>query len=210
MHPNVAKREGSPERRPERGVFSFLDAREKEWIRAAPGFARRAFAGMIDGALLCFVVFVVTALRGVLFRVDAFENHQTVISTLQPFASLFFVILFLCYHTVMVGKWGESVGGRLLGLEIVRAQGEHPSWGTAFLRTFAFLAIGGMTVGIPLFLGRILIGSDSVIRFFSAYTFPFLLVTLLFNPAFLWSLLDLKRQGLHDKIAKTFVIRSAA
>ncbi|RME02246.1 MAG: RDD family protein [Deltaproteobacteria bacterium] len=209
-NPNTAREAGLPLQGRERGVFSFLDAQEKEWIRASPGFAPRALAGLIDGALLCFVVLVVTVIRGALFRIDAFENQQTMISTLQPFASLFFTILFLCYHTVMLGKWGESVGDRLLGIKIVRRQGEPPPFGTAFLRAFAFLVIGAMTVGIPLLLGRILIGSDSVIRFFSAYTFPFLLVTLLLNPAFLWSLLDLKHQGLHDKIAKTFVIRTTS
>ena len=68
---------------------------------------------------------------------------------------------------------GATPGKKMLGLRIVREDGEEPlGWGTAFMRL-----VGYMVSGFILYIGFLMIA---------------------FNP---------EKQGLHDKIAKTRVLK---
>ena len=79
---------------------------------------------------------------------------------------------------------GQSLGKRIVGIRVVRADGQPPSWAYNFIvRT---LLIKWLLIGV-----------------FSGITLG---VFLLVN--YLWPLWDDKRQAGHDKMADTFVVKT--
>lgn len=83
------------------------------------------------------------------------------------------VLLNAAYFIYFHGATGQTPGKRMLGLRVVRADGEDMTFGTAFLRW-----VGYIISKLPFFLG------------------------------FIWVAFDGRKQGWHDKIAGTYVIKT--
>jgi uncharacterized RDD family membrane protein YckC len=92
---------------------------------------------------------------------------------------VFSAIVLAIYETLMVGRFGRTVGKMAVGTEVVTDSGVAPSYGVAAVRAAAY----GVLYGIP-YLGF------------------FLLIA-----AFVMVFVDPRRQTLHDKIASTVVAR---
>jgi uncharacterized RDD family membrane protein YckC len=88
-------------------------------------------------------------------------------------------VVAILYFTFQHGKWGQSVGKRALGIRVVRSTDGGPiSYGTAAWRVVFTYLISLVTCG----LGGLL---DA-----------------------LWILWDGRKQALHDKVAKTYVVKA--
>ncbi|GLY77619.1 RDD family protein [Actinoallomurus iriomotensis] len=88
-------------------------------------------------------------------------------------------IIAIIYFTWQHGKWGRTIGKRALGIRVVRAQDGGPiGYGTAAWRVLFTYLITYVTCG----LGGLL---DD-----------------------LWILWDSKKQALHDKVVKTYVVKA--
>lgn len=90
------------------------------------------------------------------------------------------------YWIVAIGSFGRTIGGAAVGIRAVDADGAIPGYGRASLR-FAVPA-GAQLIGFIPFIG--------------------FLGTLLQLLIYLWMLWDPNKQGLHDKAAGTYVVRS--
>ena len=86
--------------------------------------------------------------------------------------SLLVVLIALCYFTLFVGMGGQTPGKMLLGLKVVRADGEAVGIGRALVRW-----MGQCLSLLLLGLGFLMVGLSG------------------------------RKQGLHDKIAGTYIVR---
>jgi uncharacterized RDD family membrane protein YckC len=89
------------------------------------------------------------------------------------------VIVAILYFTFQHGKWGQTIGKRALGIRVVRSEDGGPiSYGTAAWRVVFTYLIAAVTCGIG----------------------------ALVDVA--WILWDQRKQALHDKVAKTYVVKA--
>lgn len=133
------------------------------------GFWIRFAALLIDGILLFIIFFI----GGRLFvkGID-YGNGNIVITEGQWWWSVWGIVSFL-YYPVTWAWLGETIGHRILGMEIRRVDdGQRPSAGQVIVRYIGYL-ICYITIGI----GFIIAGFDA------------------------------RKQGLHDKIGGTVVVR---
>lgn len=139
------------------------------------GFWIRYLASMIDGIIMGILMAILWA-PSFLLTFKAGTSGETA----NPLLAIVPILTFLLTMVVSLGYslwfWatrGATPGKKLLGLRIVREDGEEPlGWSTAFMRL-----VGYMVSGFILCIGFLLIA---------------------FNP---------EKQGLHDKIAKTRVLK---
>jgi|tagenome__1003787_1003787.scaffolds.fasta_scaffold20937649_2 uncharacterized RDD family membrane protein YckC len=90
------------------------------------------------------------------------------------------VVVAIIYYTFQHGKWGQTIGKRALGIRVVRSQDGGPiSYGTAAWRVVFEYLIALVTCGIG----------------------------ALVDVA--WILWDQRKQALHDKVAKTYVVKAS-
>jgi uncharacterized RDD family membrane protein YckC len=137
------------------------------------GFNRRLLAGVIDGALVAFISFLVmTALGFVGLLVAGFNPDAPLLfDSLLALSGLIVSIAYYVYSWVKGG--GQTLGKSVTGMKVVGADGGPLSWGQGLLRYVGYLVSAAV-----------------------------------FSLGFIWISFDLKRQGWHDKIAKTYVIDS--
>ncbi|MFF5143560.1 RDD family protein [Streptomyces sp. NPDC013157] len=141
---------------------------------------RRTLARIIDMILVGIVVVLLT----LAFRVSEYQMDGDKISAGRSFAqSLVAAVLFVAYDTVLIAKWGQTLGKKWLGMRVANlSDGATPSAQTSLLRAlvlwvpFAFCCACVWTV---------ICGG--------------------------WSYFDRPyRQGLHDKAAKTVVVSTSS
>ncbi|MDO9515523.1 MAG: RDD family protein [Syntrophales bacterium] len=132
------------------------------------GFWRRFSAILIDSIILNLFVAILTLTGNFLIPADDGFTYATII----PYYGMALLINAL-YFTYFHGTTGQTPGKRMLGLKVVKTNGEAITPGTAFLRW-----VGYIISKVPLFLG------------------------------FIWAAFDDRKQGWHDKIAGTVVIRT--
>ena len=107
------------------------------------------------------------------------------------------VVLPLLYFIFLVGKFGGTPGKRLLHYKVVDKKNAAPvTYARAAARFFSklgFLVLGGLIY--------------TLIVFVSESTLLAIILFLLPNITYLWIAWDEKKQGLHDHLAGTLVIR---
>jgi uncharacterized RDD family membrane protein YckC len=136
------------------------------------GFWMRLLALIIDGILLGIVSFILGRLF--LKGID-YGNGNVVITEGQWVIPVIYIINFL-YYPVTWAWLGETIGHRVLGMEIRRVEdGRRPGVGQVIVRF-----LGYILCYITIFIGFIIAAFDP------------------------------RKQGLHDKIANTVVVRKAA
>ncbi|MDX9735859.1 MAG: RDD family protein [Thermoanaerobaculia bacterium] len=139
------------------------------------GFWIRFLASLIDSVILNVLLAIVWAPTFFLtFRAAARGEAPGALAAILPiFSFLLTMVLSLGYTLWFWANKGATPGKKMLGLRIVREDGEEPlGWGTAFMRL-----VGYMVSGFILYIGFLMIA---------------------FNP---------EKMGLHDKIAKTRVLK---
>jgi uncharacterized RDD family membrane protein YckC len=133
-------------------------------------FGRRLAAGLLD--LLFVFLIQAAAVVGILWKGPTTQSPY-LSDPLGVYAVSFCLSLvtFGIYHVAQWAIWGQTLGKRLLGIRVARADGSRPGIAQALVRMVGYifsLSLAGV--------GFVLIA------------------------------LDPRRQGLHDKLAETFVI----
>jgi curved DNA-binding protein CbpA len=95
------------------------------------------------------------------------------------------LVLGLLYCVPMSARTGQTLGKRLRKLRLVRVDGSDPGWGASLIH-----------YGVPIFLTLALVNILGPIAL------------ILGLGSVLWNLRDRNRQGIHDKLAKTFVVEA--
>lgn len=146
--------------------------------QAAPGALagrwRRLFAAIIDG--------IITAIIGNIIA-EPFFGGSAMFSNkdlgARFGADLILAVVSIVYFGLQHGKWGQSIGKRVLCLRVVRADDSGPiEYGAAFGRVGFTYAFSVITFG----LGGLI---DAI-----------------------WVLFDERKQALHDKVVKTVVVNA--
>ncbi len=84
------------------------------------------------------------------------------------------LVLYGLYYAVLTSRTGATIGKRVFGLKVVRADGTLPGFWRSLLR----------------------------------YTIGYWVSSLFFSLGFIWIAFDPNKQGWHDKIAGTYVVRA--
>ncbi len=61
---------------------------------------------------------------------------------LQVIAQLLYLVIYVLYNALLTGRYGYTLGKKIMGLKVVRADGSAVSYGLAFGRTFAEVLSG--------------------------------------------------------------------
>ena len=103
------------------------------------------------------------------------------------------LIITVPYYVLFTYKLGQTPGKRILGLQVVDAEGTIPNFRRVLLREFVAKSVPSMLL---------LAGAYSVLFLIAGYiTGTFLLL------GYLWIARDQRKRGLHDYIANTYVIK---
>lgn len=157
------------------------------------GFWTRFLANILDCLLLISVGYIIRVFFPVLTPIPDFSN---MFESGEGFSQLFQIwtgiwksmisvnmvhmisgIACLAYFVVMIGRFGATVGKMAVGIKVVREDLQPLSYGTVFVRE--------VLIKNMLF----------IVIFFISWL------------GYLWIAWDKKKQGWHDKIARTLVIK---
>lgn len=167
---------------------------------AVAGRAARLGAAILDSILLS-----VAAVPAALFSIrwDRMEKSASSGEPITDPLELYniprlltgYLIVFMlgfAYFTVLHAKWGQTLGKKAFGIRVVKAA-DHSAvtWGQAIARQAFVYAITVVTVVL-----NFLTPAAGVLGF----------VGLIDNAWILW---DERRQSLHDKVAKTMVVKAS-
>ncbi|TDC71604.1 RDD family protein [Actinomadura sp. GC306] len=120
---------------------------------------------------------------------DPFEFYN--VPVLLAGYAITFVVGF-AYYTVLHARWGQTIGKKALGIRVVNAADlSAVSWGQAIGRQ-AFVS----SVSIATTAANFFLAGGAVLAMLGAL-----------DPA--WILWDKRRQAVHDKVAKTLVVKTA-
>ncbi len=154
---------------------------------AAVEYARRfpRFAAWIIDVIVIVVIFGILNGMGITdtFWVEEDETASVVHIAIQG-------IVGLGYFVVLTAVWGATLGKMAMGLKVVDDDGRKPGVGLVLLRQFLSSGLAPLpAIAVGLNAG----GGISLL----------LMLVVVF-----WILVDDHRQGLHDKAARTFVVRA--
>ena len=151
-----------------------------EYARRIPRF----FAWLID-VIIVIIIIGVLNVAGVIDTIGVEED--TAVSTVD---SIIQAAITLGYFVVLTAALGATLGKMALGMRVVGADGNKAGVGAILIREIIVRSSGAI---LAIFLGQEIGGGIGA------------LVSLI---AVFVILIDDKRQGLHDKVAKTFVVRA--
>ncbi len=101
--------------------------------------------------------------------------------------TLYAAVVSTLYFTLCIGKWGRTLGGKLMGIKAVRDDGSVPGYGVAFKRYLPIL--GASLLGILPAAGGLLSNGLLLLIFLSMFMNP-------------------QRRAWHDLFSGTWVIRA--
>jgi len=137
-------------------------------------FPARAGARVIDSLIIGVPALMAGATALVL-------TGQSETATVFPrWASALWFVMAVTYETVMVARWGQTVGKMAMGLKVGRIDnGRRPEWSQAAIR----IALPAVSAGLPLQWAMVI-----YVTFYSTSA---------------WNVM---RRGVHDKAAGTIVV----
>ena len=175
------------------------------------GFRRRFVAWIID--VLILSPFLVATGFLVQEYLEATSSHGYVDAQVGAFWMYFYMDLVISIYVIGFWTWrGQTPGKMVMRIKIMKSDGRRIGIGRAILRYIGHISYGIIALilfssfffilrGIPWFT------KSPGLSLFVVATFLFcILFTLL--PYWLTIALDRKKQGLHDKIAKTYVVNT--
>jgi uncharacterized RDD family membrane protein YckC len=137
-------------------------------LGAYAGFASRAVALIIDLAIETLLLTILAVTAGLLVEMVRYSPITvTLLSWLQVTMSILLISGYFIFSWMLAG---QTVGMALMGVRVVRTNGQYVTFWVALRR------LVGMLLSSILFIG------------------------------YLWVLIDDRRQGLHDKLAGTYVV----
>ncbi len=123
------------------------------------GFWRRLVAYSIDGVIIGVVFIVLAIVAGLAYFSGAMSGDSQVwmakLTNLERLGSIgivvsaLYALLFIAYFTYFHGLNGRTPGKKLLGLQVVSADGSPISFGIAFLRAVGYL-VSSLLFTVPL------------------------------------------------------------
>jgi uncharacterized RDD family membrane protein YckC len=176
-------------------LFYAYKNKENQKIYAAYApFAIRIGAAFLDTLVLSFPLFLLTYLYSL--SLTAQQQYELLNSTgtyaLPNWITLSWYTLYLLYCVYFTARRGQTLGKIVFGIKIITKEGAKPDFNTALIRNLFGFSFG---------LSSVLINTNTVF-----VVVGFLLQTVVML-GFAFAGMDLKRQGWHDKIAGTLVVR---
>jgi uncharacterized RDD family membrane protein YckC len=144
----------------------------------------RLIAAIID----LIVLIVIGAILNIAFGGDTEEVDTT--------ASFIWAIIVFAYFFLLTTTLGASLGKMALGMRVVDESGNKPAASAIFKREFVIRALGAFAAVI---LGAAIGESGEAIGGLIGFV-VFIVIAIMV-------LFDERRQGLHDKIGGTFVVK---
>ena len=138
------------------------------------GFWLRGLAMAIDSVVLAFLIWLFAGLYPLIVGRGWMGGAVSDAAGAVYWTFLILVpILMIAAFFIVFWRWrGQTPGKQVLGITVVRFNGDSVSWGGAVMRFLGYIISAA-----PMFAG------------------------------FFWVSYDLRRQGWHDKLAETYVIR---
>ena len=161
---------------------------------AYAGFWRRFVAGFIDTIILLVPMFGIAMVMGVTMIPDFNTMDPNAMSVAQPVVFVIaMLVLVWAYKAILESSsWQATVGKKMLGLKVTTMDGQKVSLMQATMRTWPFwLAYLMQVIESLVGMGGILSTAVSLAGLVA-------LIVIAFTP---------KKQGVHDMIAKTLVVR---
>jgi uncharacterized RDD family membrane protein YckC len=184
----------------ERGFYYYTDEFGEVILHKLAGFGRRLAGAVIDAVIteiLAIIVLyiIIISFFATSFSLEGFQNLILALAILPTFLSFF-------YHTFLVGLTNQTLGHRIMGLKVVkrrvRAVGLLSGIIRALYGTIPALVSAVVTLTFPAKTA----GNNYLIAGIN------LAIYGLFALGMAWALVDKAHQGLHDKLADTYVVRS--
>jgi uncharacterized RDD family membrane protein YckC len=184
----------------ERGYYYYTDEFGEVILYRLAGFGRRLAGAVIDAVIteiLAIIVLyiIIISFFATSFDLEGFQNLILALAILPTFLSFF-------YHTFLVGLTNQTLGHRIMGLKVikrrVRAVGLLSGIIRALYGTIPALVSAVVTLTFPAKTA----GNNYLIAGIN------LAIYGLFALGMAWALVDKAHQGLHDKLADTYVVRS--
>ncbi len=173
--------------------MSQMDVTAGAEATAYAGFWRRFLAGLIDTVILLIPVFILATVTG--FALFAAFTDPAAAAEMTP--SIAYLIpaflMFWGYKAILESSsWQATIGKKALGLKVTTLGGEKVSLGQATMRTWPFwLGTAIQILESVAGMGGVLSGAIGLAGLIA-------LIVIAFTP---------KKQGVHDMMAKTLVVR---
>mgnify|MGYP000577913560 CR=1 FL=1 len=182
------------------------------------GFWRRLAACLIDAAVVLGLIYAVAALlqRAVGPTTQPTAPVQRSFGMLLGAAGLMLVFFALPYHVGMRLSAGGTLGYRLVGQRLIDFKGQRPAFGAIlkrFLLSLMFPAIYLVLIGLMMSQQPAGASQPKSSPTATRMLVGLPLMALLFSGMFAsyWTVVrDFRRQAIHDKWSRTWVIRANA
>jgi uncharacterized RDD family membrane protein YckC len=184
----------------DRGFYFFTDAGGSIVLHALAGFGRRLAGAIVDSiisAILGIIFFYTVVL--LFLNLDSGDYAQSILGI--TLAVIILPVLFgFLYHTILVGLTGQTLGDRLVKIKVIRRGGRAVGLVSGVVRALYGLA--------PALIAAIitLVFPPATRNEVSPGTLIGAAISALTGLGMAWALFDKGRQGLHDKLADTYVV----
>lgn len=183
-----------------------------------PSFWQRLLAQVMDGVILFFVFSLLVAYPRARVPVEL-KEQSILLHPWYPYVAA--ALIFVVYHSVLVGLGAATPGKKLLGLQVRKTDGKPCSMPRAFLRSAGqVLTLSLGFIGYPLVRWAARRGADVIVAVpdwvggsirqdaveAAVNDLSITLCLWLGALLFLWAIYDRHRRGLHDYMAGTLVI----
>jgi len=183
-------------------TYAALEDLLRPFASAAPvpaSLARRVLAGAIDQMLLMAIVMPLSAYL-------VFSGGNIAVRWALTVGQIPF---WLIYFTTLEGRYGASLGKRLLGLRVVNSDGQAPGAGRALVRAGTFQLPSAITTTPTLILGQ-----ATIEQFFARHPVLGMLFAVGFYVLMMMLFVTARRRNgfaaLQDLASKTRVVRRIA
>lgn len=187
-----------PEYGVDRGFYFFTDRDGNVIVQALAGFPRRLGGAVVDFLVAILIGVIVGFVVSLAFASMEFtrQNYTNFILSLSGLA----IFLNFLYHAFLVGLTSQTIGHRLLKIKVIRRGGRSVGLVSGTVRALYGLVPTLLTIIISLILPADASGRNTVASILSVG------IVSLTALGMAWSLLDNAHQGLHDKLADTYVV----
>lgn len=120
------------------------------------GFLVRVMAYAMDQVLVWLTLVMIGLTGYIAVEMGAYLvniSSEELKLMLSPMITLFVIITYGCYYTFYHGYYGQTLGKMLMGLKVIRTNGDELSFSIAFKRWLAYFPSGFLFVGfmMPIF-----------------------------------------------------------